>query len=150
MAWNNVHQPWLMRRLERRVTRMAKATPRFAPRCAPTKSAATVTGWTLGRGCITTRRAVIANTIVMSIAAVIRLARGAERRKAKAVLTKAMSKSIEANGVSSGPCTPNAWNIPPPTGRPALRLATPKQGSNARRGLIRWQRHQSHSCHVLH
>ena len=88
---------------ESKVTRRAKAMPRFAPRCAPTRSAATVTGWTFGSGCITTLSAVITTTMVASMATIIRLVRGAEAKKKKARPTSTMSKSVLARGVNSGP-----------------------------------------------
>ena len=122
-----------MSRFERSVTRMANATPLLAPRCAPTRSAATVTGWTFGNGCMRTRRAVMERTMVASMATVIRFVRGGAIRKAKAVPTSTMSRKAEPSGDNSGPCTPKAWNMNTPRRGPSLRLATVKPDASATR-----------------
>ena len=55
-----------------------------------------MTGWTFGNGCMTTLRAVIATTMVASMATVMRLVLGAEAKKKKARPTNKMSKSVPA------------------------------------------------------
>jgi len=121
-AWNRVHQPSPMKKFDVMATRTAKAAPRRAPSCAPTKSAATVTGCTLGIGCMTTRSKDTERTrLIKNKESIIgRLVGLANNQKAHP--SKTTSNSRLARGESAGPCTPMDWNINRPKGANDLRL----------------------------
>ena len=121
-AWKSVHQPSPMKKFEIIATSTAKAAPRRAPSWAPTKSAATVTGCTLGSGCMTTRSKETERTRLIrnKESKIGRLVGLAKSQKAQPNKTTSMSRA--ARGERAGPCTPIAWNMIRPKRVDDLRL----------------------------